>query len=118
MNILRIHLSRLLLAAFCGALFCAMSSGASTADEYPDNWISHFRAECLAPKPGDVSAQIRAAYCECYEDSVKKSVPWRDAQILDLALSAKGEDAFDANEKAIADKFTKIINYCKVKAGL
>lgn len=119
-NVLRAGTNRswLLLAASCVLVYGALSADGNAADEYPDTWIRGFRAECMAPQKGDTSPQARAAYCDCYQDLVKKSVPWRDAQLLDLALSANGEGAFEAKEKAIGDKVTNIINYCKVKSGL
>lgn len=107
-----------MLAVFSALVYCALSVDGNAADDYPDTWTRGFRAECMKPQTGDASAQARTAYCECYEESVKRSVPWRDAQLLDLAISAKGADAFDTKEKAIGDKVTNIINYCKVKSGL
>jgi hypothetical protein len=85
------------------------------AQGYPEATVSLLRESCSIRK--DIpSAQIRD-YCNCYVYFTQSQIPWRDFQLLDAAITAKGVMSLDDQEKAILKKSVEITYYCLLKTG-
>jgi hypothetical protein len=82
------------------------------ADSWPAAGINLLRTVCFEKPQPYVPKESRDAYCTCYISIVPKNVSWQDYLLIDSAITAKGVQNLDPEEKYIFGRMLAAANYC------